>query len=44
MADFRIEGEETVIGAGRTKRPGEIAARPRSWQQDMEQAAMPGIS
>jgi hypothetical protein len=44
MGDFRIEGSETVIRAGSTKRPGAIAARAESWQQDMEQAVMPGIS
>jgi hypothetical protein len=44
MGDFRIEGAETVIGAGSTNKPGAIAARSESWQQDIEQAAMPGIS
>jgi hypothetical protein len=44
MGDFRIEGAETLMGAGSTKRPGEIAELLRLWQQDIEQAAMPGIS
>jgi hypothetical protein len=35
---------ETVTGAGSTNKPGAIAARAESWQQDMEQAAMLGIS
>jgi hypothetical protein len=44
MGDFRIEGAEMVTGEGSRNSPGEIAARSRLWQQDMEQAAMLGIS
>ena len=40
----KIAEVETVTGAGRTNKAGAIAAPSESWQQDMEQAVIPGIS
>jgi hypothetical protein len=43
MNGAKIVEAASVTGVGSTNKPGEIAGRSIFWQQDMEQAAMPGI-